>query len=234
MKRKCVVMATYACADLHGCLDVWKQIQKFLKQDDTIYVLGDCGDRGPQPWETIKEVLKDSRAIYLKGNHEQMLIDVMEDYLIYGDFVYDSASLLFSNGGQETALGWLEEDYRRDWKNLIKNLPIYKIYTNSEGDKIYLTHAGFTPKLEQFGFKLPSEHDLLWDRKHFNDNWLGEENAYIIHGHTPVLFFNEPNNEIVYYCDGHKINLDCGTVFSSNHKIGILNLDTFDEHYFEG
>lgn len=226
-------MATYACSDLHGCLDVWKQIQKFLKQDDTIYVLGDCGDRGPEPWETIKTVLKEPRAIYLKGNHEKMLIDAMEDYLIYDTVMYENAAVLNMNGGEQTFAGWAAEEYKRDWKNLIKNLPVYKAYANLNGDMIYLTHAGFTPKVEQFGFKLPSEHDLLWGRDHIADRWRGEKNAYVVHGHTPVAYFGESDNEIVHYCEGHKINLDCGTTFVRNHKIGILDLDTFDEHYFE-
>ena len=34
-------MATYACSDLHGRLDLLKQIQDFLQPDDTVYFLGD-------------------------------------------------------------------------------------------------------------------------------------------------------------------------------------------------
>ena len=72
-------MATYACSDLHGRLDLLKQIQDFLQPDDTVYFLGDAGDRGPNPWETIKAVAQDKRFIYLKGNHEDMLVKAMED-----------------------------------------------------------------------------------------------------------------------------------------------------------
>ena len=72
-------MAIYACSDLHGRLDLLKQIQDFLQLDDTIYFLGDAGDRGPNPWETIKAVAQDKRFIYLKGNHEDMLVKTMED-----------------------------------------------------------------------------------------------------------------------------------------------------------
>ena len=72
-------MAIYACSDLHGRLDLLKQIQDFLQPDDTVYFLGDAGDRGPNPWETIKAVAQDKRFIYLKGNHEDMLVKAMED-----------------------------------------------------------------------------------------------------------------------------------------------------------
>lgn len=223
-------MATYACSDLHGCLDVWQEIQKRLKKDDSIYVLGDCGDRGPQPWETIKAVLKEPRAIYLKGNHEDMLVKAMEDYLVYDEPQYESYSLLVSNVGEETFFGWMREEYKRDWKNLIKNLPLYKVYPNLQGQIIYLSHAGFTPKIGYAGFKFPSEQDLLWDRSHFGDKWAGDDNMLVVHGHTPVYYFGEDNQKPITYCDGHKINIDCGTVFSKPHTITILDLDTLEEH----
>ena len=40
-------MATYACSDLHGNWELWAEIKKFLKPDDTLYYLGDATDRGP-------------------------------------------------------------------------------------------------------------------------------------------------------------------------------------------
>lgn len=41
-------MAVYALSDLHGYLDLYKQIKEFLKPEDKVYFLGDAGDRGPQ------------------------------------------------------------------------------------------------------------------------------------------------------------------------------------------
>ena len=43
-------MAVYAVSDLHGCLEAYKTIKRILRPDDIVYCLGDCGDRGPQPW----------------------------------------------------------------------------------------------------------------------------------------------------------------------------------------
>ena len=48
-------MATYACSDLHGRLDLLKQIQDFLQPDDTVYFLGDAGDRIYQTFDTPAE-----------------------------------------------------------------------------------------------------------------------------------------------------------------------------------
>ena len=67
-------MSNFAVSDLHGHLKLYNKIKKFLKPEDTVYCLGDCGDRGPDAWETIKAVAKDEQFIYLKGNHEDMLV----------------------------------------------------------------------------------------------------------------------------------------------------------------
>ena len=58
-------MATYACSDLHGNWELWTEIKKFLKPDDTLYYLGDATDRGPDGWAILKEMLNDSRINYI-------------------------------------------------------------------------------------------------------------------------------------------------------------------------
>ena len=73
-------MATYAISDLHGRMDLFRQVKEFLQPEDVVYVLGDCGDRGPAGWELIKTVYEDPQFIYLMGNHEDMLVNAM-----YGD-----------------------------------------------------------------------------------------------------------------------------------------------------
>ena len=67
-------MSTWAFSDIHGNRKLFDAIKNFIKEDDTIYFLGDACDRGPDGWEIIKEILADERFIYLKGNHEDMLV----------------------------------------------------------------------------------------------------------------------------------------------------------------
>ena len=66
---------TFAVADLHGQYNLWHQIIESLDETDILYVLGDCGDRGPDGWKIIKEALADPRVVYIRGNHDQMLLD---------------------------------------------------------------------------------------------------------------------------------------------------------------
>ena len=89
-------MATYAISDLHGRMDLFRQVKEFLQPEDVVYVLGDCGDRGPAGWELIKTIYEDPQFIYLMGNHEDMLVDAMR-----GD-----KQLCFYNGGKDTFRSW--------------------------------------------------------------------------------------------------------------------------------
>ena len=38
-------MANYVCSDLHGYLELYKKIKSFIKPEDTVFFLGDAGDR---------------------------------------------------------------------------------------------------------------------------------------------------------------------------------------------
>ena len=206
-------MSTYACSDLHGMLHFYKTIKEFLKPEDVVFFLGDAGDRGPHPWETIKAILNDPQFIYIKGNHEDMLVDAMG----HG---YGSAwALLRSNGGKKTC-------------------------EQAMAEIIYLSHAGFTPSTDHQGYmRQVQDKDLIWDRDHFLDEWPEDEmfqKAIIVHGHTPVPYLLDDIDPAckmgdiepgaLWYADGRKCCIDCGSVFTG--ICVLLNLDTWDEEVF--
>ena len=134
-------------------------------------------------------------------------------------------------------------------------------YTSPKGHFVILEHAGYTPDTFRYR-KGHSEQDALWDRSHFNDKWSdakGLKDVYLIHGHTPVQYLkymygyidrppltldeamekgawlkdatclSKPT--IIRYCDGHKFDLDMCTIASN--RIALLDLDTFEEIYFD-
>lgn len=236
-------MSVYACSDLHGNLNLYKQIADFLKPEDTVYFLGDAGDRGSHSWETIKEIYKNKQFIYLKGNHEDMFVRAAKEFIIDEVWGYDYF-LLCQNGGEETINDWLNEDNRNEWVAAINNLPVRAEYTNKDGITFIMTHAGFTPN-KKANILL---EDLLWSREHFYDAWPeDEEKTIILHGHTPKLslhkrlskanyFFNDeylldkPGEGIYSYCDGHKICLDCHTIITG--QTVLYDLNTYEEHIF--
>lgn len=233
-------MATYACSDLHGRLDLLKQIQDFLQPDDTVYFLGDAGDRGPEPWKTIKAVAQDKRFIYLKGNHEDMLVKAMEDDIKYDHLHADNYLLLVANNGGRTFFEWEQEENQSGWWHYLKTLPTYEKYINRSGYTIHLCHAGFNPLQDDV---LPDDDDLLWDRQHFlTPKPIFEDRELCVHGHTPIPLLinritwqgtkNSPkwDGNALWYGGYHKIDLDCASWYTG--RIILLDLDTFDEYTF--
>lgn len=228
----------FACSDLHGMLHLWKNIVETLEPDDTIFVLGDCGDRGPHPWETLKAVLNEPRAILLKGNHEDMLVKAM------GRGYGSAFALLRSNGGKKTFEEAMEEPNWQSWKSRLAELPDKATYVNAQGETVYLSHAGFTPQTDHQGqMRWMWTEDLIWDRDHFLDKWPEDEvfqKAIVVHGHTPIPYLldeidpdcrmGEIEPGSLWYADGHKCCIDCGAVFTG--YCVLLNLDTWDGEVF--
>ena len=133
-------------------------------------------------------------------------------------------------------------------------------YPSKKGT-IILEHAGYTPGRKEKN-KWGKGHDPLWDREHFEQKWNEEEypHTYVVHGHTPVQYlkwdfgyidkppltqkdmiykrqfaYDEPTDyrpTILHYCNGHKIDLDMCTITSN--RVALLDLDTFEEYYFDG
>lgn len=232
-------MAKYAFADLHGRLDLFNEIINFIKPEDELYFLGDAGDRGPQSWETIKAVYNHPQITFLKGNHEDLLLRAV--HITADDF---DVRNLIQNGGLNTYMDFMDDPDREKWFFKLNNLPYLAQIENAEGKEIILSHAGFTPLVaDEF---VLDRNDLMWDRSHFNDKFPIEQypDLYIIHGHTCPIFIQEDmdkfngkehvdmemEEKIMWYADGHKATVDCGSCWSD--YIILLNLDTFEEIKF--
>lgn len=158
-------MSNYAVSDLHGYLDLYLQIKAFLKPEDKVYFLGDAGDRGPQSWETIKTIAKDSQWTYLMGNHEHIFAEAMLEYLHdprleQFHVLYPRSggmkNLLMYNGGSSTLEGWIKDGADPTWVDFLLNLPYMQTY-HSDQFEIILNHAGFTDD----GKGIPPYYDMV-------------------------------------------------------------------------
>lgn len=227
----------FACSDLHGVYAIYEKIVAFLQPDDIVYCLGDCGDRGPEGWKLIKAVYNNPQFIYIKGNHEDMLVEAMRENLQdISPFNSDAWYQLNYNGGRETFKGWLKENKvdGEEWMTRLDNLPYQFDYlTKNKRVLWHLSHAGFTP----FGNYPPLEEDLIWDRYHINDEVIAPSDATIkeicLHGHTPIFAIKEDlpiEPSALMYADGHKICIDNYT-YHTNFAI-LLDLDSLYVHQF--
>ena len=235
-------MNRYAIADLHGQLDLLRQVKGYLHEDDILYILGDSGDRGPQPWATLKMSLDDPQFIYLMGNHDLMLLDAIDTVLKEGDealmHLYnrvnsrDPIGICYLNGGLSTLEGWMADPNRARYYQKLRMAPLeIRLAAFDRKRFIYLTHAGYSPHL----YNALTVEDMVWDRQHFFDD-PAQDGSLLVHGHTPCTYLKnklQENKQLyddsqgyVLYANGTKIDIDMGACFY-NETI-LLNIDTLE------
>lgn len=213
----------YAVSDVHGCASLLEKIFAAIDYHlaraapaRALHVfMGDYVDRGPASKETIDLLIERSlkhETIFLKGNHEAFLLEVLKDperldaWKDYGGF-----QTLMSYGLTPS----LKPD-REERTHLIRSLREAMPYHHHQffaklrpcltcGD-FFFTHAGVRPGIP---LRRQREEDLLWIREDFlqsNENF----DKFIVHGHTPV-----PKPDL----RPHRINIDTGA-----YATGVLTL----------
>ena len=200
--------------DIHGCFDELRQIVEFLlderdfNDNDLLVFVGDYIDRGPDSRAVIQYLIdfskKHPNTIFLKGNHEDMLLS----YLGYGG---NMGASYVPNGGMQTLqnYGFSESEFAlpdegkmhipEDHINFFLNLDKYLLIS----DEYAIAHAGFSPYR---AIDAQVEEDLLWVRDEFisSDHFFDRT---IIFGHTPYhdIYFDLPQ----------KIGIDTGLVYGN-------------------
>ena len=189
----------YAVGDIHGRVDLLENLHNLIEADSgpfqarrkVVIYLGDYIDRGPSSRELLDFIigspLKDFESVYLKGNHEDLLLRFLDDekfgpnwVVIGGDATlesYDAAKGLWSRGqGDFTAI---QEKFFAELPNthlkFFQNLSPFHI----EGDYLFV-HAGIRPDR---AIKDQAEEDLIWIRGDFLDSVV-DHGYLIVHGHN--------------------------------------------------
>lgn len=190
----------YAVGDIHGRADLLAQMLRLVADDAApldadrrhIIFLGDYIDRGPDSRGVIDLALdglpQGFDGVYLKGNHEELLLDFLEEG--------DGLPLWLANGADATLasygvdIGGLVDASADDeaWRaafvaalpethrNFYETLGLMAAF----GGYVFV-HAGVRPRVP---LDRQNPHDLIWIRDEFlsSDEDLGK---VVVHGHTP-------------------------------------------------
>jgi len=227
----------YAVGDIHGRSDLLATLLHQIEADaadgeaakKTLVFLGDYVDRGPDSRGVIEMLLNGLPAgfdaYFLKGNHEAMLLDFLDDkgqldhWLLNGgdatmaSYGVDIDRLEATGAAPETwrkAFAAALPDAHRDFfRRLRLQLPM--------GDYLFV-HAGVRP-----GVPLEAQHedDLIWIRGEFL-NAAEPFGKVVVHGHTPV---REP---VVL---PNRIGIDTGAVFTG--RLTALRLENGEQGFLE-
>ena len=229
----------FAIGDIHGCKNLLEKIhKKILKKSEKVkgnkilIYLGDYIDRGPKVKETVDTIInfkpKDFKCVFLRGNHDQMLLDFVNNKR-------DSLSIWLYNGGTETLKSYCGSNISDDLNNTsFREKAISNIFVNSLPHKhliffqnlqfsylwkdYFFVHAGIDPDRP---LNKQREIDMIWTRA---PKFLESDKPFkkiIVHGHTPTK-----DVEI----DFNRINLDTGAVYSNLGKLSCMFIDVETNH----
>ena len=234
-------MATYVVSDIHGEYDLFAGLlEKIrLKEDDSLYILGDILDRGPYPIRTLLKVMEMPNAICLAGNHELMAIECLEFLMTeiteksieeLDEKMVDNLLTWQYNGGRTTIQEFcaLDRKMQRLVIDFLKDFYIYEEMTVNDRDYL-LVHAGlggFYPgkEIEQYSLE-----ELIWSRAEYDIRYY--EDIYVVTGHTPTQgIIGNPRPGYIFKKFNH-IAIDCGC-YRPDGRLAAVCLDTGEEFYF--
>ncbi|MBO4346772.1 MAG: fructose-bisphosphatase class III [Lachnospiraceae bacterium] len=74
-------MSTYVISDIHGQYDTFMRMLKQIKfcEEDTLYILGDAIDRGPDGIKILKAIMKMKNVKMFLGNHELLMMEALRN-----------------------------------------------------------------------------------------------------------------------------------------------------------
>ena len=223
----------YVMSDLHGCYEKYTKMLKKISfsKEDTLYILGDVVDRGPNGMKILLDIAGRKNVTLLRGNHDlQAAILLLNLYRLEEESC--PKELL------EVYKGWLEDGGNTTLEEFLR-------LSEKERDQVLgvLRNSQISKEIEVNGKKFLLAHtvpevDCICDYEEWTeeDYTIGEpdydevyfDDMKVITGHTPTKYIDR-NCVGKIWMGNHHIAIDCGAVFG--HPLGCLCLETMEEFY---
>ncbi len=226
-------MAHYVMGDIHGEADRFHAMLEKIcfSEEDTLILLGDVIDRGPDGIVLLLEIMEMPNVIMLLGNHEYMMLQYLSP-----DATGTEIRRWNRNGNAPTLAAYLKQKAKVQQKIIayLRSLPTH--LDIEVGDmRFYMVH----------GFPGDNVHDEVWTRPTMeSENPIPDRRLVI--GHTKVLSMIQPEDKRIAYAielenSGEHlkilhtpgfINLDCGSGFDMPIKaLACMRLEDLSEFY---
>jgi serine/threonine protein phosphatase 1 len=213
---------TYIIGDIHGCAKTFRKMVEEviqLKKEDSLYLLGDYIDRGPNSKGVIDFILElrdaGMQVFTLRGNHEQLMIEAVNSPAV--------ERMWLQNGGDKTLKSFGASTVREIPVAYIKFCLDTSFYF--ETDDFLLVHAGLNCSAED---PLQDKMSMMWTRD-FNDEKKYLQGKILIHGHTPIT-----SDVLLAQKFESPLNLDGGCVYRGfSGKGNLYALDFYTQSFKE-
>ena len=213
----------YVMSDIHGRKDRFEDIleQIELKEEDTLYILGDIIDRNPYGIALLKEIMAKPNIKMILGNHELMMLEALQAKC--------KIFLWYSNGGEITHERWKKYRIvtREKMLHYLNGLP-FMLEIEVNGKPFRLVH-GKSPTKKQIACKSENmlKNIVVWERVMPGDT--GPEGITVIFGHTPTCYYHKCEPLKIWYSK-NLIGIDCGAAYYDG-RLACLRLDDMKEFY---
>jgi len=210
--------------DIHGCISTLQYtFENIIRPDktDELFFTGDFINKGADSKAVLDFVFQKIKEGYhiksVRGNHEQLLLDAIEDENNIDDFII--------RGGLDTLESFGAEEVKEIPDRYIRfmgELPYY-----IELEEYYIVHAGFNlfsedPFKDVISMLTLKEFTVIPEKVKYKK---------IVHGH-----YARPLQDILYNFieqNGYALNIDNGCVYTHREGMGnlfILKLDDLTYH----
>ncbi len=233
-------MASYVISDIHGEYDLFEDLLDLigLKDEDTLYILGDVLDRGPNPIKAMLRIMDMPNAVFIAGNHEAMSLGSLpflcREYtnkmvqMIDVETVFSVIEWM-QNGASPTIEEFkdLPISERKRIVDYIQNAKLY-VETEAGGYKYLLVHSGlgnFSPDKRMEDYTVD---DLVWERADYDTQYF--DDVFVVSGHTPTQAIPQCEEGGYIFRKNNHIAIDCGACFAGG-RLAAFCLDTQEEFY---
>lgn len=227
----------YVVSDLHGCYDKFMKMLDLigLKEEDTLYVLGDVVDRGPDSVGLIVRLASQKNVVTLMGNHDYLAALMLKTF---GTEERGGTSLCGKPEAEELFEAWRGDGGETTWREFVK--------LTEQEKRVVLRFLGRLPVFAEIGVNGQAYHlshtipgrDRMKDE---SDRGLSDflfaapeygkvyyDDRILVTGHTPTGLIDPCSAGRIWKKNNH-IAVDCGAVFGN--PLGCICLDTGEEYY---
>lgn len=223
---------TYVMSDLHGCHNLYLQMLDTIgfSAGDKLLIVGDVIDRGPQGIATLLHIMRRPNIRLLMGNHERMMLDVVEGEREPPEMLALHLARWRRNGGEVTRQAFLAQspETRRAILAYLYNAP-YEAFVEAGGRRYHLVHAAPSP--------LGNRYDMVWARFDSEEEFYRGQpipaGQTVIFGHTATSRY-QPARPLSIWHGARVIDLDCGCAMQApESRLGCLRLEDGAEFYVD-